>query len=195
MREFKRSSSNRRGGDSFNKRSSNRGMDRPEMTDAVCADCGKSCRVPFRPTGGKPVYCSDCFEKRGNGADRNDDRRGGDRYNRDDRGRSDREMFPAVCDECGKDCQLPFKPSNDKPIYCSDCFEKKGNVRGNSSKSDNTELKDLLEGIDIKLIKILSYLEPKPKVVRVTKEKAEKVAKKKVVKKEKVEVVKPEILE
>ena len=36
MREFKRSSSNRRGGDSFNKRSSNRGMDRPEMTDAIC---------------------------------------------------------------------------------------------------------------------------------------------------------------
>ena len=35
-------------------------------------------------------------------------------------------LYDAVCDECGKDCQVPFKPSGDKPIYCSDCFEKKG---------------------------------------------------------------------
>ena len=35
-------------------------------------------------------------------------------------------MHDAVCDECGKDCQVPFRPSGDKPIYCSDCFEKKG---------------------------------------------------------------------
>jgi len=35
-------------------------------------------------------------------------------------------MHDAVCDECGRDCQVPFKPSGDKPIYCSDCFEKKG---------------------------------------------------------------------
>lgn len=34
------------------------------------------------------------------------------------------EMFDAVCDECGRDCQVPFRPSGDKPIYCSRCFEK-----------------------------------------------------------------------
>ncbi len=33
------------------------------------------------------------------------------------------EMHDAVCDNCGKDCQVPFKPSGDKPIYCSKCFE------------------------------------------------------------------------
>jgi CxxC-x17-CxxC domain-containing protein len=40
--------------------------DRPqrEMFDAVCADCGKTARVPFRPTGARPVYCSDCFQGR-----------------------------------------------------------------------------------------------------------------------------------
>lgn len=31
------------------------------MCDAVCAKCGKNCKVPFKPTGDKPVYCSDCF--------------------------------------------------------------------------------------------------------------------------------------
>ncbi len=35
-----------------------------EMFDAVCANCGKTASVPFRPSGSKPVYCSDCFESR-----------------------------------------------------------------------------------------------------------------------------------
>ncbi len=33
-----------------------------EMHSATCATCGKSCQVPFRPNGAKPVYCSDCFQ-------------------------------------------------------------------------------------------------------------------------------------
>ncbi|MFA5420785.1 MAG: CxxC-x17-CxxC domain-containing protein [Patescibacteria group bacterium] len=32
-----------------------------EMHRAKCYECGVSCEVPFRPTGGKPVYCSNCF--------------------------------------------------------------------------------------------------------------------------------------
>jgi CxxC-x17-CxxC domain-containing protein len=37
--------------------------DRPprEMFTATCSNCGNEARVPFRPTSGKPVYCSDCF--------------------------------------------------------------------------------------------------------------------------------------
>lgn len=35
-----------------------------EMYEAVCANCGKTASVPFRPSGSKPVYCSDCFESR-----------------------------------------------------------------------------------------------------------------------------------
>jgi CxxC-x17-CxxC domain-containing protein len=40
--------------------------DRPqrEMFEATCSDCGKTARVPFRPTSGKPVYCTDCFARR-----------------------------------------------------------------------------------------------------------------------------------
>jgi len=32
-----------------------------EMFSATCSSCGREARVPFRPTNGKPVYCSDCF--------------------------------------------------------------------------------------------------------------------------------------
>ncbi len=33
-----------------------------EMHDVVCADCGDSTQVPFKPSGDRPVYCSDCFK-------------------------------------------------------------------------------------------------------------------------------------
>ncbi len=34
-----------------------------QMYDAVCADCGNACQVPFEPRQDRPVYCSDCFSK------------------------------------------------------------------------------------------------------------------------------------
>jgi CxxC-x17-CxxC domain-containing protein len=38
--------------------------DRPrEMFTTTCDSCGKEARVPFRPSGTKPVYCSDCFRR------------------------------------------------------------------------------------------------------------------------------------
>jgi CxxC-x17-CxxC domain-containing protein len=38
-----------------------------EMFEATCSSCGKEARVPFRPTNGKPVYCSDCFRSQRGG--------------------------------------------------------------------------------------------------------------------------------
>ncbi len=35
-----------------------------EMYTATCSSCGREARVPFRPSGAKPVYCSDCFSSR-----------------------------------------------------------------------------------------------------------------------------------
>ncbi|MDD5650491.1 MAG: DNA-directed RNA polymerase [Candidatus Nanoarchaeia archaeon] len=40
-----------------------------------------------------------------------------------------REMHKAVCADCGKECEVPFKPSNDaegnpRPVYCRDCYQK-----------------------------------------------------------------------
>jgi CxxC-x17-CxxC domain-containing protein len=49
------------------------------------------------------------------------------------RDRSDRpEMHRAICDQCGKECEVPFRPNGSKPIYCSQCFETKngGSDRG-----------------------------------------------------------------
>jgi len=34
------------------------------FTQAVCAECGKQCEVPFKPSGDRPVYCKECFSKR-----------------------------------------------------------------------------------------------------------------------------------
>ncbi len=36
-----------------------------------------------------------------------------------------REMFKAVCADCQKECEVPFKPSGDRPVYCKDCFSKR----------------------------------------------------------------------
>ena len=44
---------------------------KPQMHPATCSDCGKSCEVPFRPTGDKPVFCSDCFRNKRDDNSRN----------------------------------------------------------------------------------------------------------------------------
>lgn len=36
-----------------------------------------------------------------------------------------REMHKAICAECKRECEVPFKPSNDRPVYCKDCFAKR----------------------------------------------------------------------
>ncbi|OGD66692.1 hypothetical protein A2442_00195 [Candidatus Campbellbacteria bacterium RIFOXYC2_FULL_35_25] len=74
------------GGDRGGSRSFGGGRDgdRPTMHKATCSDCGNSCEVPFRPTGDKPVFCSDCFK----------DKRGDSRDSRDSRG-SERNSRPS----------------------------------------------------------------------------------------------------
>lgn len=47
--------------------------------------------------------------------------------------RTDRQMYPAVCSECGKDTEVPFEPRNDKPVYCNDCFRSRRQPRSFSS--------------------------------------------------------------
>jgi CxxC-x17-CxxC domain-containing protein len=36
---------------------------RRQLFPATCAQCGKNTQVPFQPRSGKPVYCSDCYNK------------------------------------------------------------------------------------------------------------------------------------
>lgn len=175
-----------RGGD----RRSRGGDSRPEMHRATCAECGASCEVPFRPTGGKPVYCSNCFSNKEGSAPRRSN----------DRERSkpmfEKRMFRAVCDGCGRDCEVPFKPSEDKPVYCDECFGKNNESRKSESKgnsSDNSLAKQI-EALNSKLDKVIQLLTPKEKKEEVIKlapqKKAVKVAKKEVKKSPKKPVVK-----
>jgi len=35
-----------------------------------------------------------------------------------------RDMTDAVCSDCGQACQVPFKPTEGRPVYCRNCFPK-----------------------------------------------------------------------
>ena len=47
------------------------------------------------------------------------DRRGG--FGRGNQDRS--QMHEAICGKCGERCQVPFKPTEGKPVYCRECFK------------------------------------------------------------------------
>jgi CxxC-x17-CxxC domain-containing protein len=184
MKNYNKSNRAERGND-FGKR---RGKDsvRSSMHQATCDNCGRKCEVPFKPTSGKPIYCSSCFDKvpsdgpKKYGRDRSDRNfRGGDSRKRsfDDR---DSAMYDAVCDSCGKDCEVPFRPTKGKPIYCDECF-------GSNKEKDTDHFKYEFELLNKKLDNILKILTPssseeydqefdeeieKPKLVKKTKKKA-----------------------
>lgn len=92
---------------------------------------------------------------------RRDDFRSGDR--------GDRQMFDAVCSNCGKRCQVPFRPTGDKPVYCSDCFEKMGPRRSDSPRPERSNFRDSgfdqnknqLDALNAKIDRVLKLLEPK----------------------------------
>ena len=70
------------------------------------------------------------------------------------RGRRNFEMTKVTCSSCGNDCEVPFKPTSNKPVFCSDCFKRKD--KGNYDKQPSN--KDL-EMINKKLDKIMEALE------------------------------------
>ena len=37
--------------------------------------------------------------------------------------RGERQMYPAVCSNCGASTQVPFQPTGEKPVYCRDCYQ------------------------------------------------------------------------
>lgn len=77
--------------------------DRQEMYSATCANCGKQCEVPFRPTGNKPVLCRDCFQNN----------RGSD-SRRPDRGSFDRPQFNREDNQSRPNYQAQFDTLNAK---------------------------------------------------------------------------------
>ncbi len=140
------------GGRGFERRGFNdRGSREPaQMHQAVCDNCRKNCEVPFRPTNGKPVFCSSCFE----------DNRGSDSRSANF---EEKRMFEAVCDECRNSCRVPFQPSGGKPVYCSNCFgdRKEGGSRNREQFQSQPQYKEHFEQLNNKLDKILIMLTPK----------------------------------
>jgi CxxC-x17-CxxC domain-containing protein len=99
----------------------------------TCRDCGQA----FTFTAGEqafytergysePLRCPSCRaarkQQRSSGGDSYGgggySSRGGDSYNR-----GPRQMYPAVCSQCGKETEVPFQPTAGKPVYCRECFQ------------------------------------------------------------------------
>ena len=108
-------------------------------TTLTCRDCGQaftftSGEQDFYASRGfsEPSRCPECR------AARKSQRDGGSSYGSYGGGggssygggygssRPQREMFSATCSSCGREAQVPFQPSSDKPVYCSDCFQQRG---------------------------------------------------------------------
>lgn len=115
-----------------------------EMYDAVCAECGDDCKVPFKPTGNRPVLCRECFqeEQEDSGYDRAP--------------REKKPSFQGVCDTCGNECSVPFKPIKGRPLFCGKCIGK-GDAGMGSKASDFTPSQ--YETLNRKLDKILKLLD------------------------------------
>ncbi len=64
MGNFRGNGNKKFGGKSFGGRNFEAG-NKPQMYDATCSSCGKDCKVPFRPTGSRPIFCSICFDRQG----------------------------------------------------------------------------------------------------------------------------------
>jgi CxxC-x17-CxxC domain-containing protein len=103
-----------------------------EFQDKVltCRECGKEFlfsagEQAFYAEKGfqhQPSRCRDC-----RGAQRSGPRGEGGMQPRD------RQLFATVCSACGKDTQVPFKPTAGKPVYCRDCYAKRGGGTGQRS--------------------------------------------------------------
>jgi len=87
-----------------------------------CSDCGTAFTFSaeeqefFASKGyiNDPKRCPSCRQARK-----------AERYGSSGNGyRLPREMFPAICAECGKDTEVPFEPRDGRPVYCSDCYSK-----------------------------------------------------------------------
>ncbi len=105
-------------------------------------------------------------------------------------------MNKAVCDECHKPCEVPFRPTAGKPVYCNACFGGKKDVSntfktpprtdfGNDIKKvSGEEIKKQIEVLNVKIDKLVKVIE-EMSVTKPVPVKEKKVAKVKKVSKKK----------
>jgi CxxC-x17-CxxC domain-containing protein len=104
----------------------------------TCRDCGQafvftSGEQDFYASRGfsEPSRCAECRAAR---KQQRDGGAGGGGYSSygsssDYSDRGEREMFTATCSSCGQEARVPFRPSADKPVYCSACFQQRAGER------------------------------------------------------------------
>ncbi|MBR4622071.1 MAG: zinc-ribbon domain containing protein [Ruminococcus sp.] len=80
----------------------------------VCKDCGNE----FVFTAGEQEYYAE------HGFANEPKRCKACRVARKNDQRAGRQMFTAVCANCGGEAKVPFEPREDRPVYCSECFAK-----------------------------------------------------------------------
>ena len=151
-RKFRETDSAKRsfGSRGDNKRFGDRDSGRPlNMHRATCSACGKECELPFKPTGDKPVFCSNCF-----GSKAGSHRPGGRDFEKSHF--QEKRLFSAICTECGSKCEVPFRPAGGKPVYCSNCF-RKGDTTGDKGTE---QFKEQFHIVNAKLDTILNLLTP-----------------------------------
>jgi len=103
----------------------------------TCRDCGASFifttgEQEFYASRGllnEPGRCPECRGARNRSRDSGYGGQGGGGYER-----RERQMYPATCAQCGKATQVPFEPRNDRPVYCSDCYETRRPGGGSSDR-------------------------------------------------------------
>src|SRR5512143_537292 len=94
----------------------------------TCTDCGaqftftESEQEFYRSKGfSTPSRCPSCRAARKAARNSGGGYSGGSSYSSGGYG-GERQMYPAVCANCGKQTEVPFQPRGDRPVYCSDCF-------------------------------------------------------------------------
>ena len=66
------------------------------------------------------------------------------RHEKRDQGNSyrERKFTQVICADCHKECEIPFKPAGDRPVYCKDCFSRRkqgGSFKGEYDKGPGIE--------------------------------------------------------
>ena len=111
----------------------------------------------FKPTNksGKRSYGSSYDDRQKRSSRLDSPRSGGRDFERRDSEPSfERRMHPVICAKCGEPCEVPFRPRECKPVYCSNCFRKDDNYEPRSPAHSKGELDQINEKLD-KIMKAL----------------------------------------
>lgn len=154
-----------------------------------------------RRDSGKPLFGKSFGDKRSGG------------FNPKDRAPRENKSYPAVCSDCGKACDVPFRPDGVKPVLCRDCFAKKApatNMNAGRERFTSNELRGhapapvvaieemnlimkQLTALEEKVTEILKLVQASEKLAETIPEIVEEVKPKKMVTKKAVKVAEKKV--